>query len=87
MAYAIGVAQPVSVNVNTFGTGKVTETDLEKAIIKIFKLTPKGIIDMLKLRRPIFKQTALYGHFGHKGEIFTWEKTDKVIQLKKYFKR
>jgi S-adenosylmethionine synthetase len=85
LAYAIGVAKPVSINVNTYETGKVEDTRIEKAIEKIFDLTPKGIIKMLDLRRPIFKNTAVYGHFGRKGDAFTWEKTDKADELKKYF--
>lgn len=86
LAYAIGVAQPVSINVNTFGSGKVEEEKLEEAISKIFSLTPKGIIEMLNLRRPIYKLTSQYGHFGHNEEIYTWEQTDKAKELQKYFK-
>jgi S-adenosylmethionine synthetase len=81
LAYAIGVAEPVSVLVDTFGTGKVDETKLEELVRKNFSLTPKGIIEGLDLRRPIFKATAAYGHFGRKGEGFTWEKTDKAAAL------
>ncbi len=82
LAYAIGVAEPVSVLVETFGTGKVDEAQLEELVRKNFSLTPKGIIESLKLRRPIFKATAAYGHFGRKGENFTWEATDKAAVLK-----
>ena len=82
LAYAIGVAEPVSVLVDTFGTGKVDETKLEALVRKNFSLTPKGIIESLNLRRPIFKATAAYGHFGRKGEGFTWEATDKAAALK-----
>ncbi|MEO6805796.1 MAG: methionine adenosyltransferase [Edaphobacter sp.] len=81
LAYAIGVAEPVSVLVDTFGTGKVDETRLEELVRKNFSLTPKGIIEALDLRKPIFKATAAYGHFGRKGEGFTWEKTDKAAGL------
>jgi S-adenosylmethionine synthetase len=81
LAYAIGVAEPVSVLVDTFGTGKVDETKLEELVRKNFSLTPKGIIEGLDLRKPIFKATAAYGHFGRKGDGFTWEKTDKAVAL------
>src|SRR6202158_6237690 len=78
LAYAIGVAEPVSVLVETFGTGKVEENKLEALVRKNFSLTPKGIIESLDLRKPIFKATAAYGHFGRTDPDFTWEKTDKV---------
>ena len=81
LAYAIGVAEPVSVLVDTFGTGKVDEDKLEALVRKNFSLTPKGIIEGLDLRKPIFKATAAYGHFGRKGDGFTWEKTDKAAAL------
>ena len=81
LAYAIGVAEPVSVLVETFGTGKVAEDKLEALVRKNFSLTPKGIIESLDLRRPIFKATAAYGHFGRKGAGFTWENTDKAAAL------
>ena len=81
LAYAIGVAEPVSVLVDTFGTGKVDETELEALVRKNFSLTPKGIIEGLNLRRPIFKKTAAYGHFGRSGADFTWEATDKAGTL------
>jgi S-adenosylmethionine synthetase len=79
LAYAIGVAEPVSVLVDTHGTGKVDETKLSDAVRKNFSLTPKGIIEALDLRRPIYKATAAFGHFGREG--FSWEKTDKADAL------
>ena len=82
LAYAIGVAEPVSVLVDTFGTGTVDEKALEQMVRANFQLTPKGIIESLQLRRPIFKQTAAYGHFGRTGKDFTWEQTDKAEALK-----
>ena len=81
LAYAIGVAEPVSVLVDTFGTGKVSEDVLETLVRKNFGLTPKGIIEGLDLRRPIFQKTAAYGHFGRSGADFTWEATDKAAAL------
>jgi S-adenosylmethionine synthetase len=81
LAYAIGVAEPVSVLVDTFGTGKVDDDVLETLVRKNFSLTPKGIMETLDLRKPIFKATAAYGHFGRDGEGFTWEKTDKAAAL------
>lgn len=82
LAYAIGVAQPVSISVNTFGTGKHSEEALVRAIRENFDLRPAGIIKMLDLRKPIYRNTAAYGHFGRTDIIFPWEKTDKVEQLK-----
>jgi S-adenosylmethionine synthetase len=82
LAYAIGVAKPVSVLVDTFGTGKVAEDKLEELVRKNFELTPKGIIESLKLRRPIYRKTASYGHFGRKDPDFTWEATDKAAGLR-----
>jgi S-adenosylmethionine synthetase len=82
LAYAIGVAEPVSVLVDTFGTGKISEDKIEELVRQYFKLTPKGIIDSLHLRRPIYKKTAAYGHFGRKDPDFTWEATDKTAALK-----
>jgi S-adenosylmethionine synthetase len=82
LAYAIGVAEPVSVRIDTFGTGTVSEQRLIELIRENFSLTPKGIIESLNLRRPIFKKTAAYGHFGRSGESFTWEATDKAEALK-----
>jgi hypothetical protein len=81
LSYAIGVAEPVSVYVDTHGTGKVDEDKLAEAVRKNFDLTPKGIIAALDLRRPIFKQTAKFGHFGRTNDEFTWEKTDKADAL------
>jgi len=81
LAYAIGVADPVSVYIDTHGTGKVDEDKLAEAVRKNFALTPKGIIEMLDLRRPIFQQTARFGHFGRTHDEFTWEKTDKADVL------
>ena len=82
LAYAIGVAQPVSVRVDTFGTGKVAEDKLEKAVEAVFELTPAGIIRALDLRRPIYRQLAAYGHVGREDLDLPWEKTDKVDALK-----
>jgi len=78
LAYAIGVAHPVSIHVDTFGTGRIPDERIVELIRKHFDLTPAGIIRMLDLRRPIFKKTAAYGHFGREDEDFTWEKTDKA---------
>lgn len=83
MAYAIGVPEPVSVLVETFGTGKIPSENIVKIVRKSFDLTPKGMIETLNLRRPIFKKTAVYGHFGRNDPDFTWEKTDKAKALKK----
>lgn len=82
LAYAIGVAQPVSISINTFGTGTVTEDDLIAAVRENFDLRPAGIIEMLDLRRPIYRQTAAYGHFGRTDVDLPWERTDKVEALK-----
>ncbi|MEN2467906.1 methionine adenosyltransferase [Ornithinibacillus sp. FSL M8-0202] len=81
LAYAIGVAEPVSISINTFGTGVVSEEVLVNAVRNIFDLRPAGIIRMLDLQRPIYKQTAAYGHFGRTDVEFPWEKTDKVDAL------
>jgi S-adenosylmethionine synthetase len=81
LAYAIGVAEPVSVLVETFGTGKVSAKTLTELVRKNFSLTPKGIIDSLNLRRPIYRKTAAYGHFGRNEPDFTWEATDKAAAL------
>lgn len=86
LSYCIGVAEPVSVNVNTFGTSQIDEKKISKAVREVFKMTPAGIIDELKLLRPIYKKTAAYGHFGRENEGFTWENTDKVQDLKKALK-
>jgi len=82
LAYAIGIAEPVSVLVQTFGTSKLPESQIENLVREHFRLTPKGIIESLNLRRPIYKKTAAYGHFGRKEAEFTWEKTDKTGELK-----
>ncbi|MGI4757147.1 MAG: methionine adenosyltransferase [Janthinobacterium lividum] len=82
LAYAIGVADPVSVLVETFGTGKASAQELTELVRANFSLTPKGIIETLDLRKPKFQQTAAYGHFGRSGDGFTWEKTDKAEALK-----
>jgi S-adenosylmethionine synthetase len=82
LAYAIGVAEPVSVLVDTFGTGKVSAEQLEELVRANFKLTPKGIIEGLNLRRPIYRKTAAYGHFGRNEPDFGWELTDKAAALK-----
>ncbi|MBP9733010.1 MAG: methionine adenosyltransferase [Candidatus Omnitrophica bacterium] len=84
VAYAIGVREPVSVLVNTFGTGKVSSDVLESAVRKTFDLTPHGIIKTLDLRKPIYRKTAAYGHFGRSEKGFTWERTDKVQDLKRH---
>jgi S-adenosylmethionine synthetase len=81
MAYAIGVADPVSIMVDTMGTGKVKDGKLTDLVREHFDLTPKGLIEHLKLRRPIFRKTAAYGHFGRNEPTFTWEKTDKARAL------
>jgi S-adenosylmethionine synthetase len=91
VAYAIGVAHPVSVMVQTFGTGVLPDTELERMVDEVFDLTPKGIIDVLKLKRPIYTPTASYGHFGRKPksgvydgkkvDFFTWEQADRVKAL------
>ncbi|OGR79324.1 MAG: methionine adenosyltransferase [Elusimicrobia bacterium RIFCSPLOWO2_02_FULL_39_32] len=83
LAYAIGVADPVSVMIDTHGTGKINSEILTKLVKEIFPLTPRGIIEYLRLRRPIYKLTASYGHFGRTEPEFTWEKTDKADQLKR----
>ena len=84
IAYAIGVAEPSSISVDTFGTSKYTEAELIKVIKENFRLTPKGIIETLNLRRPIYAQTAAYGHFGRHDVDLPWEHLDKVEELKKY---
>jgi S-adenosylmethionine synthetase len=82
LAYAIGVADPVSVYVNTEGTGRINDTALSKLVRDNFELTPRGIIESLNLRRPIYKLTAAYGHFGRSEDSFSWEKTDKAEALR-----
>jgi len=82
LAYAIGVAEPVSVRVDTFGTGAVPDSRLGELVRSNFQLTPRGIIDALELRRPIYRKTAAFGHFGRTEDTFTWESTDKAEALK-----
>jgi S-adenosylmethionine synthetase len=82
LAYAIGVAEPVSIMVDTFGTGKVDQQHLVELVRQNFKLTPKGMIETLKLRRPVYRKTSYYGHFGRAEDTFTWEATDKAEALK-----
>jgi S-adenosylmethionine synthetase len=83
LAYAIGIAEPISILVETYGTGKIPNSEIIKLIKKNFELTPEGIIEMLDLRRPIYKQTAVYGHFGRAEPDFTWEKLDKIQELQR----
>ena len=83
LAYAIGVADPVSVLVETFGTGKLADEQIAELVQEVFTLKPKGIIKTLKLRRPIFKKTTNYGHFGRQLDEFVWEKTNKAAALRK----
>lgn len=83
VAYAIGVAKPVSLLADTFGTGKMDDEDLIKLVQRVFDFTPAGIIETLNLRRPVYRETAAYGHFGRDLPGFTWEVTDQVNQLKK----
>jgi S-adenosylmethionine synthetase len=83
LAYAIGVAEPVSLYVNTFDTNKIPESQIEEIVRENFDMKPSGIISQLDLKRPIYKKTASYGHFGRNEPEFTWEKTDKVESLRK----
>ena len=82
MAYAIGVARPMNVLVETFGTETVDPAAIAEAVNQVFDLRPGAILRDLDLRRPVFRQTAAYGHFGREGDGFTWERTDKVDDLK-----
>ncbi|MBR3394221.1 MAG: methionine adenosyltransferase domain-containing protein, partial [Firmicutes bacterium] len=82
LAYAIGIAQPVSILVDTQGTGKLADDKIAEIVSKVFDFTPGGIIKKLDLRRPIFRKTAAYGHFGREDADFTWEKLDMVDALK-----
>jgi S-adenosylmethionine synthetase len=84
LAYSIGVAEPVSVFVETFGTGKLPDHQLADIVRKEFPLKPHQIIDYLDLKRPVYRKTAAYGHFGREDCGFSWEKTDKAEELKKY---
>ncbi len=86
LSYCIGIAEPVSVSVNTFGTAQTDEKKIAEAIRAVFKLTPAGIIEELRLLRPIYTKTAAYGHFGREEEGFTWEDTDKAEELKRMIK-
>lgn len=81
VSYAIGVAEPTSISVNTFGTGSIADSEISKLVAQHFDLRPRGIIEMLDLLRPIYRKTAAYGHFGREEPEFTWEKTDKVAAL------
>ena len=83
ISYAIGVAEPTSISINTFGTGKVSDAVITQLVREHFELRPAGLIKMLDLKRPIYLPTAAYGHFGREGENFTWEKTDKADTLRK----
>lgn len=83
LAYAIGVAQPVSIMIDTFGTGKLDDERIAEIVRKLFDLRPAAIINNLKLRRPIYRKTAAYGHFGRDDEDFTWEKTDRVLDIRR----
>ena len=83
LAYAIGVAHPLSIYVNTFGTAKVSEDAIEKAVNEVFDLRPAAIIDALQLRRPIYRMTSNYGHFGREDLNVAWERTDKAEELRK----
>ncbi|WP_049631155.1 MULTISPECIES: methionine adenosyltransferase [unclassified Cellvibrio] len=83
VSYAIGVAEPTSISINTFGTGKLSDAEIVKLVREHFDLRPRGLIQMLDLKRPIYRQTAAYGHFGRELPDFTWEKTDKADALKK----
>jgi S-adenosylmethionine synthetase len=82
LAYAIGVADPVSVMAETFGTGVVPDDKITELVRETFKLTPRGIIESLNLRRPVYRATAAFGHFGRSGPGFTWELTDKADALR-----
>ena len=82
LSYAIGVAQPLSITVSTYGTSKVPEEKLDVVVPQVFDLRPRAIIDYYNLRRPIYKETARYGHFGREGDAYTWERTEKVDELR-----
>jgi S-adenosylmethionine synthetase len=83
VAYAIGVADPVSIHINTFGTGRIPDSELERVVAKEVDMTPRGIISRLKLLRPIYQKTAAYGHFGREDKDFTWEHLDLVKTLQR----
>ncbi|NVK29943.1 MAG: methionine adenosyltransferase domain-containing protein, partial [Gammaproteobacteria bacterium] len=82
VSYAIGVAEPTSITIDTFGTGKIADDQIEKLVAEVFDLRPYGIVKMLDLIRPIYSKTATYGHFGREEPEFTWEATDKAQQLR-----
>ncbi len=82
IAYAIGVADPVSVNVDTFGTSKIDQSKIERIVREVFKLRPREIIEYLDLRRPIYRKTAAYGHFGRTEDEFTWEKVNRAAEIR-----
>ena len=82
VSYAIGVAEPTSISADTFGTGRVSEDKIVRAVQEVFDLRPRGLVEMLDLKRPIYRETAAYGHFGREEEAFTWERTDKVEALR-----
>jgi S-adenosylmethionine synthetase len=82
VSYAIGVAEPTSISVNTYGTGKLSDDEIVALVREHFDLRPQGLIEMLNLKRPIYRATAAYGHFGREEDNFTWEKTDKADALK-----
>jgi S-adenosylmethionine synthetase len=83
VSYAIGVSEPTSISINTFGTGKLSDAEIIALVRDNFDLRPRGLIEMLDLRRPIYQDTASYGHFGREEENFTWEKTDRATDLSK----
>jgi S-adenosylmethionine synthetase len=87
ISYAIGVAQPISVLVNSFGTGKCSDEEIMSLVMKNFDMRPKAIIDQLQLLRPIYRKTAVFGHFGREDADFPWERTDKAAELKKALKK
>jgi S-adenosylmethionine synthetase len=87
IAYAIGVAQPVSIHVNTYGTGRIPDGELDRIVMREVDMTPRGIIKRLNLLRPIYRKTAAYGHFGRNDKDFTWERLDLVKKLQRAVKR
>jgi S-adenosylmethionine synthetase len=87
ISYAIGVAQPISVLVNTFETGKISDEEILELVKKNFDMRPKAIIDHLKLLRPIYRKSAVFGHFGREDVEFPWEKTDKAVELAEALKK
>jgi S-adenosylmethionine synthetase len=86
VSYAIGVADPVSIHVNTYGTGRIPDMELEKVVMNEIDMTPRGIIKRLNLLRPIYRKTAAYGHFGRNDKDFSWEKLDLVETIVKAIK-